>query len=494
MSHVETTVVWFRRDLRVRDHQALTAAAARGQVVCVYVLDPRRWEAASARGRQLEGPRAGPHRTRFLLASVQALRASLRSLGGELVVLVGPAEDRLPGLLREVSATALHYHQDIGVEAGQEERAVAAAAAALDVEVQPFWDRTLIAPEDLPFAVARTPESFSSFRKKVERERRYVAPIAAPDQLRFGPSPPSDPLPDVEALAGAAAVDDPRASPRAVGGEAEAWRRLRTWWWEQDRLKSYKQTRNGMLGDAYSSRLSPWLAQGCISARSVQAEVERYERERVQNESTYWMTFELLWRDYFQWITQKHGAALFRASGLQGVPVPWERDEAAFSRWRDGRTGFPIVDACMRELSATGSLSNRGRQIVTSFLTKNLGVDWRWGAEWFEATLIDYDVGSNYGNWNYGAGVGNDSRGFRYFHLATQADKYDRDGAHARHWCSELAQLPARCVHAPWTASKDELAAAGVALGRSYPERMVDLERSADRNRARWERAMCATP
>ncbi|MGC6487313.1 MAG: DASH family cryptochrome [Planctomycetota bacterium] len=490
MSDLDLSVVWFRRDLRVVDHAPLLEAAARGAVLCVYFLDEARWSPESAQDRQLATPRVGPHRTRFLLESLEALRARLRALGADLVVRSGPAGPGLDALLREVGPAAICFHRDVGVEEEREEAAVREVAAAHTVPLRASWDRTLVAPEDLPFEVARTPESFSSFRKKIERDRAYAAPLPAPTALRGAPAVAPGSLPTVAALAGADAVDDPRAPARARGGEDEAWLRLERWCWEEDRLRRYKQTRNGMLGGDYSSRLSPWLAHGCISTRSIQAEVERYERERTQNESTYWMTFELLWRDYFQWIAQKHGAALFRSSGLQGVPVPWQRDEAAFARWRDGQTGFPIIDACMRELSATGFLSNRGRQIVTSFLTKNLGVDWRWGAEWFEATLIDHDVGSNYGNWNYGAGVGNDSRGFRYFNLRTQADKYDRDGRHARHWCPELARLPRERVHAPWTASRDELQGAGVQLGRDYPTRMVDLERSADANRARWERAV----
>lgn len=492
MSEPAPSIVWFRRDLRVVDHAALTTAAARGPVLCVYFLDEARWSPGSARGRQLGGVRVGAHRTRFLLEALGALRASLRALGADLVVRTGPAGPGLDALLREHRAQALCFHRDVGVEEGQEEQAVRAVADAHGVAVHSFWDRTLVAPEDLPFAVTETPESFSSFRKQVERERAYASPSPAPAKLRGCTGVEPGELPAVAALAGADAVDDARASSRMLGGEPEAWRRMERWWWHEDRLRVYKTTRNGMLGGDYSSRLSSWLAHGCISARSVQAEVARYERERVQNESTYWMTFELLWRDYFQWITLKHGAALFRPSGLQGIPVPWQRDEAAFERWRSGQTGFPLIDACMRELGATGFLSNRGRQVVTSFLTKNLGVDWRWGAEWFEATLIDYDVGSNYGNWNYGAGVGNDSRGFRYFNLRTQAEKYDRDGRYVSCWCPELARLPPDRMHAPWTASKDQLMAASVRIGRDYPTRMVDLDRSADQNRARWERAVLA--
>jgi deoxyribodipyrimidine photo-lyase len=158
----------------------------------------------------------------------------------------------------------------------------------------------------------------------------------------------------------------------------------------------------------------------------------RYEIERIRNESTYWLTFELLWRDYFQLIALKHGAKLFAAAGMQGIAVPWRRDAVAFERWCTGQTGIPLVDANLRELLATGFMSNRGRQIVGSFLTKNLGLDWRWGAEWFESRLIDYDVASNQGNWCYAAGVGNDARGFRYFDVAIQAAKYDQCGDYVK--------------------------------------------------------------
>lgn len=489
MDTMRPTVVWFRRDLRVRDHAALRAAAERGPVVCVSFLDEACWTPTSAQDRQLDLLRVGPHRTRFLLESLSELRAELRALGGELLVRRGPAADGLGALVQQVQARAVAFHELVGTEEEAEQAAVRRRAEQDGFQVHAHWDRTLVAPEDLPFAVEHTPETFSSFRKKVEARCSYGEPLAAPERLTTVAGLAPGELTTTAELCGVDVVDDPRAPLRMRGGAAEAHRRLQQWLWDEDRLQGYKETRNGMLGCDYSSRFSPWLAHGCVSARTLQAEVARYERERVQNDSTYWMTFELLWRDYFQWITKKHGAALFRASGLQGLPVPWQRDEGAFQRFCEGCTGFPIVDACMRELAATGFLSNRGRQIVTSFLTKNLGIDWRWGAEWFEAKLIDYDVASNYGNWNYGAGVGNDARGFRYFRLATQSDKYDQDGAHARHWCPELQPLPARFAHAPWRAPRDLQQQVGCVVGRDYPAPMVDLERSADQNRQRWERA-----
>jgi deoxyribodipyrimidine photo-lyase len=180
---------------------------------------------------------------------------------------------------------------------------------------------------------------------------------------------------------------------------------------------------------------------------------------------------------------------MFRAAGMRGIELPWSSDGAVAARWRHGLTGFPLVDANMRELGATGFMSNRGRQNVASFLTRNLGIDWRLGAEWFEALLIDYDVCSNWGNWNYTAGVGNDARGFRYFNTTKQARDYDRNGAYVKHWLPELARLPAGRIHEPWKAPSAELERAGVTLDRDYPRPMVDFWDSIQRSEQAYQRA-----
>ena len=485
------TGVWFRTDLRITDHGPLLEAArleqARGgAVTCVYCLDPR--DAGST--EQLGLARRGPFRSRFLLESLADLRSALRAIGGDLVVRRGLPEQVLPELAREEGWAALHLHTLVGTEEEAVEEAVRAALPEA-CAFRTWWDRTLVDPEELPFSVREVPEVFTKFRRKVERGGSYPEPLPAPTSLASGPAAASDPgdLPTPEELGCADLVDDERAVLRFRGGATAAAERIDAYVWSGDRLKTYKKTRNGMVGADDSSKLSPWLALGCVSARQVQAEVERYERERVRNDSTYWLTFELLWRDYFQLITAKHGAALFRPSGLQGIQRPWQRDAQAFEAWCEGRTGIPLVDANMRELRLSGFLSNRGRQIVASFLTKNLGIDWRWGAEWFEACLVDHDVASNWGNWNYAAGVGNDARGFRYFDIATQASKYDRRGRHARLWCPELAPVPDRLVHAPWDLTRAQQDELGFHLGRDWPRPLVDLDASVAANRERWETA-----
>ena len=237
-----------------------------------------------------------------------------------------------------------------------------------------------------------------------------------------------------------------------------------------------------MLGADYSSKFSPWLAIGCLSPRYIYWHVQDYESQRVKNDSTYWLIFELLWRDYFRFICAKHGTRIFRRSGLQGVSLPWKEDWERFDLWREGKTGFPLVDANMREIAATGFMSNRGRQNVASFLTKNLGINWQMGAEWFESLLIDYDVCSNWANWNYTAGVGNDARGFRFFNITKQAKDYDLQGEYVKHWLPELANLPASKVHEPWKLLPVEQQRFDVRLGVDYPHPIVDLFKSAEAN------------
>jgi deoxyribodipyrimidine photo-lyase len=262
---------------------------------------------------------------------------------------------------------------------------------------------------------------------------------------------------------------------RFEGGETAGKRRVESYVWDGDHLREYKETRNGLLGANYSSKFSPWLAAGCLSPRWIHREVQRYEDERVENEDTYWLVFELLWRDFFQFQFRKYGARFFTPGGIRGVDTDWNHDRSAFRQWADGRTGVPFVDANMRELNRTGYMSNRGRQNVASFLVDALGIDWRWGAAYFESRLVDYDVASNWGNWAYQAGVGNDSRN-NHFDVLSQGEYYDPDATYIGTWLPELASLPSEYAHRPWRLCPEEQADFGVELGIDYPQPMLDIE------------------
>lgn len=483
-------LLWYRNDLRLHDHEPLHQAVNAGAaIVPLYCFDPRQF------GKTAFGfAKTGAFRAQFLLESVADLRRSLQSLSSNLIIRQGLPEVIIPELVTHLGITALYYHQEVTSEARAIEAALQTALKPLGVQVQAFWGHTLYHLDDLPFDVSQLPELFTTFRQQVEQNSSGNSPFAAPSALPPLPTVALGDLPgDLPPLA-AFDLEPPMPDPRAVlafrGGETAGVARLQDYFWQGDRLRVYKETRNGMVGADYSSKFSPWLALGCLSPRYIHAQVQEYEAQRIRNDSTYWLIFELLWRDYFRFICAKHGSKLFRPAGLQGINLPWKQDWPRFDRWRDGTTGFPLVDANMRELAATGFMSNRGRQNVASFLTKNLGIDWRMGAEWFESLLIDYDMCSNYGNWNYTAGVGNDARGFRFFNIQKQAKDYDPEGIYVKHWLPELAQIPAAKVHEPWKLQPVEQQRFGVQIGVDYPKPVVDLFKSADANKAVYEDAL----
>lgn len=478
-------LIWFRNDLRLHDHEPLTRAfRAEAQVIPLYCIDPRQFNETS-----FGFPKTRAFRAAFLLEALSDLRASLRSLGSDLIIRHGKPEDIIPSLVRELDIQAVYFHTDVTFEERVIEDALLHALKPLRIKVQSVWGATLYHPDDLPFDVAHVPEVFTQFRKAVEKKSSVNSAFPAPKSLPPLPETDIGNIPSLESLGLQTPKRDERAVLSFVGGETAGKDRLADYFWKKDCLRHYKHTRNGMLGADYSSKFSPWLALGCLSPRYIFEEVQSYEDQRGANESTYWLVFELLWRDYFRFVCAKHGDRVFYPSGLRRLRLPWKQDEERFEQWRLGETGFPLVDANMRELLLTGFMSNRGRQNVASFLTKNLGIDWRMGAEWFESQLVDYDVCSNYGNWNYTAGVGNDNRGFRYFNIPKQAKDYDAKGDYVKHWLSELQSLPASKVHEPWKLSLEEQKRCGVRIGVDYPHPVVDLWKSVQLNEAVYNAA-----
>ncbi len=353
--------------------------------------------------------------------------------------------------------------------------------------------QTLYHPNELPFQIENLPELFTNFRKAVEKYASVYKPFPTPTQLPNLPEIDLGELPQLTAWHLTLPNRDQRAVLTFTGGETEGMARIQHYFWKSDRLQRYKETRNQMLGADYSSKFSPWLAHGCLSPRYIYQQIKDYEQQRLANDSTYWLVFELLWRDYFRFIAAKHGDRLFYRSGLQKILIPWQEDWTRFTLWQAGKTGFPLIDANMRELEATGFMSNRGRQNVASFLTKNLGINWQMGAEWFESMLIDYDVCSNWGNWNYIAGVGNDARGFRHFNIVKQSKDYDSEGIYLKHWLPELAAIPASRVHEPWTLSPEEQYRFDIRLGVDYPRPIVDLFKSAQANQKIYDAAIATS-
>jgi deoxyribodipyrimidine photo-lyase len=350
----------------------------------------------------------------------------------------------------------------------------------------------------------RLPGLFTDWRKQVEAPDVWRVPAPLP-----APADGSLPLPRVDAaLTSALAAPPPRTladlapviaaaggpplvekkgeqiPPGAAtldfkGGEAAALARLRHYLWGTKAASTYFDTRNG-AGPLDSTKFSPWLAAGCLSPRTIHLALADYEKEAGANKSTYWIIFELLWRDYFRFWAAKHGSRVFHLGGPAPRPgMAWGRvtpgSTPAFDRWVAGQTGIPFLDAHMRELAATGFQSNRGRQNAASWLINDAGLDWRVGAAHYESALIDHDPASNYGNWVALSGQAAPGARLNVFNLAKQARDYDPDGSHTRSWLPELARLAGSSVHDPAAVPAADLAAAGVVLGQTYPTRLPSV-------------------
>lgn len=480
------SIVWFRNDLRLHDHEPLSRAIkAGGPIVPLYLFDEKLEETGRAGFLRLGKFRAG-----FISEALDELEENLRGLNLRLVYRAGRPEAAIPAFAKEIGANALYFHREPGTEEKRVERLIISQLEQEGVEICDCWGNSLFDADQLPFPVAQTPTVFTDFRNKVERNTLPKSALPTPvARLEARDAPPGERPAWFRARAGERENDERTAFP-FKGGENAGLERLKDYIWERELLKSYKKTRNGLLGEAYSSKLSPWLACGCLSPRRVVEEVERYEREVVKNDSTYWLKFELIWRDYFRFLLLRFGSAFFKYDGIIGAQIEWKDDRALFEKWAEGKTGYPIVDANMREIAATGFMSNRGRQIVASFLTKNLGLDWRLGAEYFEELLLDYDPASNYGNWNYAAGIGTDPRGYRFFHPIKQAEKYDPDGEYIRRWIPELENAKDHLALTPWMMNAQQQQRAACVIGKDYPERVVDLQKSVKENEIVWKKGL----
>ncbi|WP_423820603.1 DASH family cryptochrome [Salinisphaera sp. SPP-AMP-43] len=445
----QNAILWFKNDLRLDDNPALNQAAAADTLVCVYCVD-RRFDTQTIFGT----PKIGRHRQAFIGESLTALDTELRARGGQLVVCRGEPEHTLLELVQRLGANTVWAEDERAPEElAQLERVRAALGNTAALRTAP--DNTLYQANDLPFAVADIPRTYTRFRKAVEKHIAVDAPVAAPQRL---PGPPEAAAAMTERFA---TIDWPSNDTPFVGSECAAHARLDHYFWHSDRIASYKATRNGLLGLDDSSKLSPWLALGCISARRIAAVLADYEDQVVANESTYWLLFELRWREFFHWILAAEGGRLFQRGGLQDrTDRPTAAEPERLQAWQHGRTGLPFIDAGMRELATTGYLSNRARQNVASYLAHDLAQDWRYGAAWFEAQLVDYDAASNWGNWATVAGVGTDKRDQRFDVLA-QAERYDPQAAYITYWIPELGALPVAERHRPWQVDADTLAATG---------------------------------
>lgn len=492
-------VLWFRNDLRLDDNVVVHEVVCRvksgavSEVLPVYCLDPRWFQTTAWRNGY---PKTGPYRAQFLLESVLDLKDRLRGIGSDLLIHLGPPEGFLPTLT--AGGASVLAQAEVTSEETNAERAVKRALERQrkGAKLELHWGSTLFHLDDVPFTDKLTlgdmPDVFTPFRTKCEEHATVRSCLPMPPHgslplpevgpgdstallFSFRPTSLADLAPVLPE--GSPTLETPDKDSRAAfdfrGGETLAMARLKYYLWESDLVARYFDIRNGMLGGDYSTKLAPALAHGCISPRRIYWDIKKYESQKIANKSTYWVIFELIWRDYFKFYALKHGDKIFYKDGPKGRPggsTTWSGGPELLHAWKAGRTGWPLVDANMRELAATGFMSNRGRQNVASFLALDMGVDWRAGADWFESLLLDYDPASNWGNWVAAAGLTGGR--INKFNIVKQSKDYDPEGAYIRHWCPELSNVPASRIHEPWTMSKQEQAAYGVQIGIDYPEKI----------------------
>jgi deoxyribodipyrimidine photo-lyase len=412
------SVYWLRNDLRFHDNVSLfkfSQLSSDG----IFIWCPT-----------LSFQRAHRFRKKFILDSVLEFKNKVEQQDGQFLIFQSLASDILPKFISENGIEALFYTKEPTSEEIYEEIKL----KKLKAQIFAFDQGSLIRCDDLPMSIEQIPEQFTSFRKQVESDLciqpMYPTPQLVPKWKTVFPNVTPDFL-------------TTEASDRhefLEGGESKGLKRVQDYIWDTDCLKVYKETRNGMVEWNDSSKFSPWLSVGAISPRWIYHEIKEYEQAVVENDSTYWLFFELLWRDYFRFIALKWGSRLFSQMNSRSrnqspkQNQQWKEDEdKLLENWKAGKTGDDFVDANMRELLHTGWMSNRGRQNVASYLAKGMKVDWQKGASYFESQLIDYDASSNWGNWSYLAGTGQDSRN-RSFNTSRQTDMYDPDGRYRDKW------------------------------------------------------------
>lgn len=416
----------FTQDLRLCDNPALSEACRQSDallpVYCLPETEPAtQWGFA----------RRHPRRHHFLLQALGDLQSALRTQNSDLWLVEAQPLVVLGDLLKRTGAEAIYCQTPVTPE----EKGFLHSLRAAGLPIKERFQSTLYHPAQLPFSPDALPDSFTPFRRRLEQQSKL--PLAPLPQAILPPLPEGILCPDLTALPLPHKEKDPRSSfpfysPRFYGGETAALAHLADWFSDR-RAYDYKATRNGLTGIDFSSKFSPWLASGALSARQIYACCQEYAARQGENEGATWLTVELLWRDYFFFLQMKYGTRLWGPGGISQREWP-QPDMKNFSAWCSGSTGCDLVDAAMHELRATGYLSNRLRQVVASYLIYDLGGDWRAGAAWFEHHLLDFCPAVNQGNWLYIAGRGTDPRGGRHFNVAYQAEQYDRDGSYRRLW------------------------------------------------------------
>ena len=441
-------IYWHRLDLRLHDNECLDIASANNQTILpVYIYDERHYQILDLGFRK-----TGYQRYLYLKDTLQNLRESYQKIGGNLLILFGKPEELLPQLINIHQYDELIYQKEIMSEETSVESQLEINLKSTPCKITSIWGKTLYHLDDLPFEVKDIPLTSKAFRINTSKNAEPRAVFPTPTSINCIE------LEDFGEISQALKIGftkeelqttyDEKAFP---AGEMAALQRLQYYTFESNLVETYKWTRNKSLGVDFSSKLSAYLALGSLSPRLVYFTVKEYEGKIKRNISTWWLVFEVVWRDYFNFLGLREGDKVFFQSGYLNKKADWTENYELFDKWKNGETGIPFVDAHMKQLSRSGFMSNRGRVNTASFFSYDYRIDWRWGAAWFESLLIDYDVCSNWFNWN------NQALHLYYTNPVHQSLKYDKNTDFISSELAYLNKLPIYNRHAPWLLLDEEL-------------------------------------
>lgn len=453
-----SSLVWFRRDLRDYDHAALYhALTSSTQVYCVFVFDRDILD-------RLNNPQ--DRRVEFIWHALQELKTALQKHGSDLIVRYGSAKQEIVALAQSLQVSTVFCNRDYEPLAVQRDEWVQAQLAQHGIGFEQYQDHVLFERDQILSLQGKPYSVFSPYRNAVLKRlsEAQLLPYCCDDQFhRLAPLSPS-PLPSLHSMGFAETNLTQVAMPLGMSGAQQLWQDF------QKRMAQYAEARNfpAVKGPSY---LSVHLRFGTISVR--QLAYFAWQQHHKGAES--WLN-ELIWRDfYFQILYHRPDVGLGKSFKPEFEHLAFENRQDWFQAWCEGNTGFPLIDAAMRQLNQTGYMHNRLRMVVASFLVKDLLIDWRWGERYFATHLLDFDFSANNGGWQWAASTGCDAQPwFRIFNPITQSEKFDPEGAFIRRYVPELAQCEAKEIHAPWLIAPLKLAAIGLQLGRDYPQPIVE--------------------
>ncbi len=456
MPHYTTALVWLRRDLRLHDHAALFHALKQSAaVIPVFVFDRAILDALPRADRRVE----------FIWETIDALKRQLQARGSDLLVRHAVAAEALPQLARELGAQAVYTNHDYEPAAIARDAQVQAALAAQGIDFHTFKDQVIFERDEVLTQAGRYFSVYTPYKNAWYKQLSpfYLRSYPVERYLDALAKRVPEPLPSLEALGFA------RTNLLALGVQPGPEGASALFEDFCDRIDRYKDARDypAIKGVSY---LSVHLRFGTTSIRQLASAA--WDRQTAG--SLGWLG-ELIWRDFYHQILYHRPDVVEHAFKPEYEALPFPNNEDLFAAWCEGRTGYPIVDAAMRQMNQTGFMHNRLRMVAASFLVKDLLIDWRWGERYFAEKLIDFDLAANNGGWQWAASTGCDAQPyFRIFNPVSQSEKFDAEGKFIRRYVPELAKLPTKALHAPWLARPIELAGAGVRLGVDYPEPVVD--------------------